>query len=121
MDDFQKDLTETLTRAKERRERLLRELAVTDHLIKAQEEALALYQEGGNLTQATGKKTRALHGEKSGLIITALKSVDWQTTGDVFEKVKEHGVDRNYVAKILYRAKKNGQARYKDGKYHWTG
>jgi hypothetical protein len=117
MDDFYAGLVSSLEQAKNNKERLLKELEVTDFLIQAQEQALSLY--GTNGHQPAPKKQRARRGDKTGVIIQAIRAEIFGLTKDeLFDRVKEHDIDRNYLSKILFRLKKADKIREEDGRLY---
>jgi hypothetical protein len=107
MDDFLKGLTGTLEQAKEKRQRLQRELEVTDFLIQAQEQALSLYQGTGNgfSLSPSEPKTRARRGDKTGVVVDHIRSNPGIDRETLYEAVKDSGIDRNYLAKVISRLK----------------
>jgi hypothetical protein len=117
MDDFYAGLVDSLEQAKKNKERLMKELEVTDFLIQAQEQALSLY--GSNGHQVAPKKPRARRGDKTGVILQAIRGEIFGLTKDeLYDRVKEHGIDRNYLSKILFRLKKAEKIKEEEGKFY---
>lgn len=118
MDDFYKGLVESLEQAREKKSRLLKELEVTDFLIEAQEQAIAIY--GKDVIEITVPKLRARRGDKLQMVVNALQSDPFGITRDeLFEKVKDHGIDRNYFSKLLLRLKDAGRVRLEGEVVYW--
>jgi hypothetical protein len=107
MDDFLKGLTDTLERAREKKRRLQRELEVTDFLIQAQEQALSLYRGDNNgfVLSPSEPKTRARRGDKTGIVIDHIRNNPGIEREPLYEAVKDSGVDRNYLSKVISRSK----------------
>jgi hypothetical protein len=116
MDDFYQQLVDGLEQAKQNKERLLRELEVTDILIQAQEQAISYYS--GNGGQPSPKKQRARRGDKTGIIVGAINQEPFGITKEeLYHRVKDEGIDRNYLSKVLFRLKAAGKVS-EDGT-HW--